>query len=174
MRFVWLILFLLTIPTANWLIGNVGVKCIPNGPCLIPVWPGIMAPSGVLMIGLALVLRDAVHSMLGWKWAVAAIVVGAGVSFGVAVPSIAVASGAAFLLSEVADLLVYAPLRERRLMLAVILSGLVGAVIDSGVFLWIAFGSLDYLAGQVIGKMWMALAALPVIWAMNSRLKLYQ
>jgi uncharacterized PurR-regulated membrane protein YhhQ (DUF165 family) len=119
------------------------------------------------MIGLALVLRDAVHSMLGWRWAVAAIVAGAGLSFGVAMPSIAVASGAAFLLSEVADLLVYAPLRERRLMLAVVLSGLVGAVIDSGVFLWIAFGSLDYLTGQVIGKMWMALAALPVIWAIN-------
>ena len=43
--------FLATIPAANYLIGNVGTVCIPNGPCLIPVAPGLMAPSGVLMIG---------------------------------------------------------------------------------------------------------------------------
>jgi uncharacterized PurR-regulated membrane protein YhhQ (DUF165 family) len=69
-----------TIPAANWMIGNVG-ECIPNGPCLIPVGFGLMAPSGVLMIGAALVLRDAVHRLLGWQWAVAAILVGAALSF---------------------------------------------------------------------------------------------
>ena len=62
--------FALTIPAANWLIGNAGTTCIPNGPCLIPVAPGLMAPSGVLMIGLALVLRDVVHERLGARAAV--------------------------------------------------------------------------------------------------------
>jgi hypothetical protein len=56
-----LIGFGLCIPAANWLIGNVGTFCVPNGPCLVPVAPGLMAPSGVLMIGLALVLRDLVQ-----------------------------------------------------------------------------------------------------------------
>lgn len=163
MRYFWLVLFLLTIPAANWLIGNVGVKCIPNGPCLVPVGFGLMAPSGVLMIGLALVLRDAVHSLLGWKWAIGAILVGAGLSFGVAPAQIALASGVAFLLSETADLLVYAPLRERRLVAAVVVSGLVGAVVDSAAFLWLAFGSLDFLAGQVVGKGWATLLAVPII-----------
>jgi hypothetical protein len=37
-----LALFALTIPTANWLIGNAGTVCVPNGPCLVPVAPGIM------------------------------------------------------------------------------------------------------------------------------------
>ena len=42
-----LILFALTIPAANWLIGNIGTTCVPlHGPCLVPVAPGLMAPSG--------------------------------------------------------------------------------------------------------------------------------
>ncbi len=44
--------YIATIPAANWLIGNVGTTCVPNGPCLIPVGFGLMAPSGVLMVGL--------------------------------------------------------------------------------------------------------------------------
>ena len=57
--------YALTIPAANYMIGNVGTVCIPDGPCLIPVGFGVMAPSGVLMIGAALLLRDAVHEWLG-------------------------------------------------------------------------------------------------------------
>ena len=35
----FLVLFCLTIPAANWMIGHVGTVCVPNGPCLIPVAP---------------------------------------------------------------------------------------------------------------------------------------
>src|SRR4051812_21774383 len=56
--FVYLAAFTGSIPIANWMIGNVGTACVPNGPCIVPVAPGLVAPSGVLMIGLALVLRD--------------------------------------------------------------------------------------------------------------------
>jgi len=161
--------FLLTIPAANWMIGNVGT-CIPNGPCLIPVlfgtyyWPAIMAPSGVLMIGAALVLRDAVHSTLGWRWALGLILAGAALSATFAPGPLVVASGVAFLLSELADLAVYAPLRKRNLYAAVAASSAVGAVVDSGLFLMIAFGSLTYLPGQVIGKLWAALLAVSILW----------
>ena len=151
--------FALTIPAANWLIGNVGAVCIPDGPCLIPVGFGLMAPSGVLMIGLALVLRDVVHEHLGWRWALGAVIAGTALSGLVAAPALVVASAAAFLLSELADLLVYAPLRGRRLWLAVVLSGLAGAVVDSAAFLYLAFNSLDHLSGQVVGKVWVSLAA---------------
>lgn len=148
-----------TIPAANWMIGNVG-QCIPNGPCLIPVGFSLMAPSGVLMIGAALVLRDAVHRLLGWRWAVGAIAIGALLSFQFSPPALVLASVAAFVLSELVDLAVYAPLQRKRLVLAVLLSGLAGAAVDSAVFLWLAFGSLDFIAGQVVGKLWMtALAA---------------
>jgi len=164
-----LVAFGLCIPAANWLIGNVGTVCVPDGPCLIPVAPGLMAPSGVLMVGLALVLRDIVHHRLGAKMAIAAIVVGATLSAALAPPALVVASAVAFLLSEAADMAVYAPLMRKRLVAAVILSGLVGAAVDSAVFLWLAFGNLDFLAGQIVGKAWATLAALPVIWWMRGQ-----
>jgi queuosine precursor transporter len=167
---VCLALFTLTIPAANWLIGHVGTVCPPpHGPCLVPVAPGVMAPSGVLTIGLAFVLRDLVQRRLGAKVALVAIAVGAFLSAWLAPPAIVLASTAAFLLSELADFAVYTPLQRRRLVLAVALSSLAGLVVDSFVFLWLAFGSLDHLTGQIVGKAWMVLLALPVVRWLRDR-----
>jgi uncharacterized PurR-regulated membrane protein YhhQ (DUF165 family) len=160
---IYLALFAGCIPLANWLIQHVGTVCVPSGPCLIPVAPGLTAPSGVLMIGLALVLRDLVQRRLGLGWAFAAIVGGAVLSAVFSPPTLVIASVAAFLFSELADLAVYTPLQKRGLVLAVLASSLAGLAIDSIVFLYLAFGSLDFLAGQVVGKAWMVLLALPVI-----------
>jgi uncharacterized PurR-regulated membrane protein YhhQ (DUF165 family) len=166
----FLIAFGLSIPAANWLIGHAGTVCVPNGPCLIPVAPGgLMAPSGVLMIGLALVLRDLVQRRLGVGWAAGAILGGAALSALLAPPALVIASALAFLLSELADLAVYTPLQKRRLVLAVLASGAVGLVVDSVIFLYVAFGSLDYLAGQVVGKAWMILLAAPLIYWLRQR-----
>ena len=74
------------------------------------------------------------------------------------------ASGVAFLLSELVDFAVYTPLQRRRLVLAVVASGLVGLVIDSVLFLQLAFGNLDFLLGQIIGKAWVVLLSIPIIW----------
>lgn len=126
-----------------------------------------MAPSGVLMIGAALVLRDAVHRLLGWQWAIAAILFGAVLSFQFSPPALVVASVAAFLLSELADLAIYAPLQRKRLALAVAASGVVGAAIDSAVFLWMAFGSLDFISGQIVGKLWMTVVAAIILMAIR-------
>jgi uncharacterized PurR-regulated membrane protein YhhQ (DUF165 family) len=167
--FAFLAAFAACIPAANWLIGNVGAFCVPGGPCVIPVVPGISAPSGVLMIGLALVLRDLVQRRLGKNWALAAIVAGAALSAIIAPPALVLASGLAFLLSELADFAVYTPLQRRRLVLAVAASSVVGLVIDSIVFLWLAFGDLSFLAGQIIGKTWMVLLAVPLIWWLRER-----
>ena len=166
---IFLVLFCLTIPAANWMIGHVGTACMVNGPCVLPVAPGVMAPSGVLMIGAALVLRDLVQRRLGVEFGVGAIVAGAILSAGFASSSLVVASAAAFLLSEFADFAVYTPLARRRLVLAVFASSLVGLVVDSIVFLWLAFGSLAFLEGQIIGKAWMVLLALPLIAYMRRR-----
>jgi uncharacterized PurR-regulated membrane protein YhhQ (DUF165 family) len=168
--FAYLAGFIACVPMANWLIGNVGTVCIPQGPCLIPVAPfGITAPSGVLMIGLALVLRDLVQRRLGKAWVLAAILAGAALSGFVAPPALVIASVAAFLLSELADFAVYTPLQKRGLIRAVILSSLVGLAVDSVAFLYLAFGSLDYLAGQIIGKAWMVLLSIPVIRLLRDR-----
>jgi queuosine precursor transporter len=160
---VFLVLFALTIPAANWLIGHVGTTCIPRGPCVLPVAPGLMAPSGVTMIGIALVLRDLVQRRLGTVMSALAILCGSALSALLAPAALVVASATAFLLSEFADLAVYTPLARRRLVAAVVASSLAGLVVDSIVFLWLAFGSLDFLAGQVVGKAWMVLLSIPFV-----------
>ena len=164
-----LIAFGACIPAANWMIGNLGTFCVPDGPCVIPVAPGMSAPSGVLMVGLALVLRDLVQRRLGAKFALAAIAVGTLISAKVAEPSLVIASATAFLLSELADFAIYTPLQRRRLVLAVFASSATGLVVDSIVFLQLAFGSLDYLPGQIVGKAWMVLIALPLIHLLRRR-----
>lgn len=151
--------FAATIPAANWLIGHAGSHCIEGGPCLIPVGFGLYAPSGVLMIGAALVLRDMIQETGGLRAALVAIAIGAGLSWMVAPAALVAASVAAFLLAELADLAVYTPLRKRQLGVAVLASGLVGAAIDSAAFLWLAFGSLQLIEGQIVGKAWMSAAA---------------
>jgi len=166
---IFLILFCLTIPLANWMIGNVGTVCSPAGPCLIPVAPGLMAPSGVLMIGVALVLRDLVQRRLGVEFGIAAILAGAAISAGVAPPALVMASTTAFLLSELVDFTIYTPLARRRLVTAVLLSSAAGLVIDSIVFLWLAFGSLEYLSGQIVGKAWMVLLSIPLVALLRRR-----
>jgi queuosine precursor transporter len=166
---IFLALFGLTIPAANWMVGNVGIGCQPQSPCLIPVAPGLMAPSGVPMIGIALVLRDLVQRRLGVGVASVAIIAGSVISAALAPPALVIASAAAFLISEFADLAIYTPLARRRLVTAVVVSGLVGLVLDSVVFLWLAFGSLDFLAGQIVGKALMVVASIPFIALLRRR-----
>jgi queuosine precursor transporter len=167
---IFLVLFALTIPAANWLIGHVGTACIqPRGPCVVPVAPGLMAPSGVMMVGVALVLRDLMQRRLGVAVSAVAILLGTGISALLAPASLVFASGVAFLLSEFADLAVYTPLARRRLVAAVITSSFVGLVVDSIVFLWLAFGSLDFLFGQVVGKAWMVLLSIPFVTWLRRR-----
>lgn len=59
----------------------------------------------------------------GATLALAAVVVGTLLS-GLVSPQLALASGSAFLFSELADFTVYTPLERRRFVLAVLLSGL--------------------------------------------------
>jgi queuosine precursor transporter len=167
--------FMACIPTANWMIGHLGTTCVANGPCLLPVFPWspqggpIMAPSGVSMIGIALVLRDLVQRRLGRVAALIAIMAGAALSGALAPPQLVMASTTAFFLSELADFAVFTPLQKRGLVLAVLASAMVGLIADSILFLWLAFGSLEFLEGQVLGKAWMVLLALPFVHWLRKR-----
>jgi len=152
----------MSIPAANWLIQNFGMVEFPNGPHTIPVGFGYRAPSGVIMIGLALVARDLVQRNAGKRAAIIAIVLGTGLSYFVA-PQLAFASAVAFFIGEIADFAIYTPLANRNLAVAVLLSGIAGAIIDSLLFLQIAFGSTQYWIGNTIGKIWMSLAAFIVL-----------
>jgi queuosine precursor transporter len=167
--FLFLAIFAASIPAANWMIGNVGTSCVPGGPCLIPVAPGLAAPSGVLMVGLALVMRDLVQRRLGLGWGAGAILIGGALSWWVAPPALVVASVAAFLFSEAADMAVFTPLQKHGLVSAVVLSSIVGIGVDSAIFLQLAFGDLSFFWGQAIGKGWMVLLAIPFIAALRRR-----
>lgn len=141
--------YIATIFAANWLIEHVGI---------VPVGFGLMAPAGVYAVGVAFTLRDIVQRTLGREWTVVAILIGAALSYLVS-PAFAIASGVAFLVSEFADFAVYTPLERRSWLGAVTLSNTVGLTLDSVLFLWLAFGSLAFLPGQIVGKAWMTLLA---------------
>lgn len=161
-----------TVVLANWFIQHVGTQPFPGGPHTIAVGFGQRAPSGVLWIGAAFVLRDIVQSALG-KWTVvAAILVGGALSYLVA-PSLAWASACAFLVSEALDFAAYTPLIERgKVVAAVLLSNTVGLLVDTFVFLWLAFHSLNFWQGQVIGKAWMTALALVVLVPIRTQRRL--
>lgn len=146
--------YIATIFAANWAIQRYGT---------VPVGFGLMAPAGVFAAGLAFTFRDLTHEWLGRSWVIVAILAGAALSWFVS-PTFAVASGTAFLLSEFADLAVYSPLRRRHWLGAVALSNTVGLVVDSAVFLWLAFGSLAFIEGQVVAKLYVTGAAVAVLW----------
>lgn len=167
--------FVGTVYAANWAIARWG---------FVPVGFGLEAPAGVYFAGLAFGLRDALHELGGRAWILAAIAAGAALSWLLADPvvtpdgfviatarDVAIASAVAFGLSELLDALIYTPLRERRWTLAVILSGAAGAVADSVLFLWIAFGNLDNIAGLLVGKAYMVIAGLLVVGAVRARLE---
>lgn len=147
-------LYLACIVGANWLISTVG---------LVPVGFGLVAPAGVYLVGLSFLLRDMTQDALGRRAVIVAILLGAALS-ALLSPALALASGAAFLLSETADMLVYTPLKARSWVGAVVASNTVGLIVDSVIFLLLAFGSLQFLPGQVVGKAWVTLLFLPLGW----------
>jgi uncharacterized PurR-regulated membrane protein YhhQ (DUF165 family) len=155
-----LVAYIATIFGANWAISTFG---------FVPMGFGLLAPAGVYFVGLAFTFRDLTQDALGRRATVAAILIGAALSavFGGA---LALASGVAFLTSELADFAVYTPLRHRHWLGAVALSNTVGLVVDSALFLWLAFGSLEFLAGQVVGKAEMTVLAVVLLWGWRAAL----
>jgi len=95
--------------------------------------------------------------------------IGTALSATFASPALVVASATAFLLSELANTMVYTPLQKRGLVRAAFISSSAGLVVDSVVFLWIAFGSFDFLSGQVVGKAIMVIAAVPALSWLRTR-----
>ena len=151
--------YVATIVAANWAVERYGI---------VRVGFGLTAPAGVFFAGLAFTLRDVTQLTLGKRIAIAAIVVGTLVSLLVST-RFALASGTAFLLSELADFFVYTPIQRAAFVPAVVVSNVVGAVVDSAIFLQLAFDSLEFLPGQVVGKLLMTAAALPIVWAGRRR-----
>lgn len=162
-RFRWAILafaiYAGAIVLSNWLITHVGIPG-PHGTHTTPVGFGLAAPSGVWAAAASFPARDIVQR-LGGRWlGVLAILMGAGISWYISAPAIAVASGVTYLCSESADFLVYTPLQKRFFVPAVVISGCIAAVIDSVLFLHLAgIYSLAAVTGLIVGKLWVQLVA---------------
>ncbi|MGI8689690.1 MAG: VUT family protein [Thermomicrobiales bacterium] len=152
--FVLLMGYVAAIVSANWAIARFGI---------VPVGFGLMAPAGVFFAGLCFEFRDLVQDTLGRWWAVLAILIGAFLSAFIST-QFAVASGVAFLLGELADFTIYTPMRQRFWLVAMIVANTIGDIVDSAIFLYLAFGSLTFITGQVIGKAYCTLIPVALLW----------
>ncbi|NKS24589.1 VUT family protein [Rhodococcus hoagii] len=155
---------------ANWATTRFG---------FVPVGFGQQATAGTFFAGFALAARDATQDALGKAGMLATVAVGVLISYIIADPFIALASAAAFAVAELLNFAVYTPLRERsrlgdrRWATAVVSSSIAGAIADTVVFLWIAFGwaaVAPAMVGQLIGKMWATLLYLVAGKAVSTRL----
>lgn len=158
---IWVICYIGTVYAANWALKTFG---------FIDIGFGLMAPAGVLFAGLAFTFRDLTHEAVGRWWCLAAIAIGSVLSYVLEdVGRIALASAIAFSLSELLDLAIYEPLRKRGWLRAVALSNIAGLLADSALFLWIAFGSLAFIEGLIVGKVYMTILAIVLLWAWRKR-----
>lgn len=142
--------------------GYVGLAILANwlaSRYVVSVGFGRIAPAGVFCIGAVLVLRDWLQQLYGMRWSLPLVYVAGLASWGIgeaagwtSLQKIAVGSVIAFTVSETVEAVVFAPFRRRNLTLGVALSATIGNALDSLLFLWIAFGSLSFFAGQFIGK----------------------
>jgi uncharacterized PurR-regulated membrane protein YhhQ (DUF165 family) len=163
-RYLTAAAFVGTVYAANWALTTYGV---------IHLFGGLYAPAGVFFAGLGFLLRCALQELASRLWVIGAILAGAALSLylgaSATIPGghvqIAVASACAFLFSEVADWSTYTPLRRRTLLGGITLAQVVGATVDSALFLWLAFGSLGLFWGQFVGKTLMVLPAVILVSA---------
>lgn len=136
---------------------------------MVPVGFGLAATAGTYLAGLTFILRDALQDSAGKKATLAVIALGAVLSFLVADPFIALASAVAFAVSEIADLAVYTPLRKRGYIRAAVASNVVGAFLDTVIFLTIAgFPVMAALPGQMVGKLLVTAVAVGVVLAVRA------
>ena len=141
--------YIAVIIAANWMTSVFGLVS----------FLGLTVTAGTFAAGLALIMRDAVQVTLGKRVAILAIVAGAALSYFVSGPALALASGLAFLVSELVDLAVFTPMKSKTLSGAVLLSSIVSAPVDTVLFLWLAGFPITWQAvlGQFIVKTAIAL-----------------
>jgi len=137
---------------------NIGFVHIPPVPLL-----GEMFPPMSLIVGVIFILRDFAQREIGHR-VLGAMAVGAILSYFMADPFVAIASVAAFFISEMVDWAVYTytkkPLGQR-----ILLSSAIGTPIDSAVFLLILgfFSPLGFLL-MTAAKM---IAAVAIWWRLR-------
>ncbi len=120
----WVYIYLLLIPLINW--AHVHTP-------LFEIYGGVWSPMSVIT-GLVLVFRDFAQREIG-HWIFVPLLIGVALSYGMAGPEIALASGAAFLVSELVDWLVFT-FTKKPLSTRILISSIAGAPVDTAVFLF--------------------------------------
>jgi len=151
---MWTLVYVVLIVAVNY-----GFSVVPLIPLLGEMWPPMS-----LVVGLIFVARDFAQREIGHKVILAMLFAGA-LSYVMADPFIAVASVAAFLISEFADWCVYS-FSKREFHERVLWSSVVGTPLDSVVFLGI-IGHLS-VTGVVLMTLSKMVGAL-VVWHMLRR-----
>lgn len=145
MRYLTAAAYIACIVLANVLTEHLG---------LVPIGFGLMVTAGTFAAGGVLLARNVTQDATGRAVIVLLMLAGCGLSWWLASPQLAVASAVAFALSETADMAVYTPLRARGWSRAVAAASLVGAVVDTFAFLYLAGFPLtaDTVTGQLLVK----------------------
>jgi hypothetical protein len=147
------------IVAANWLTARYG---------FVPVGFGLAATAGTYAAGLAFVFRNLVQETLGRRVVLLAIAAGAALSWVLASPQLAIASGVTFMVSETIDWGVYTPVRRHGWAAAATAGNVAGAVVDTFLFLWLAgFPVLPSVPGQLVGKAYATAAYLVIGWGVR-------
>ncbi|MCG8442161.1 MAG: VUT family protein [Caulobacterales bacterium] len=147
-RLVWPLAYIGLIPLVNW-----SFTWAPNWT----VFGDVAFNPVTIATGLVLVFRDFAQRQIG-HWVLVAMAIALGLSVWVAGPEIALASGAAFAISELVDWALFTFTRYR-LSTRIMLSSLIAAPLDSIVFLYgaefVRSGSLSVANAvmSIIGKL---------------------
>jgi len=153
---MWTISYVVLIVAVNW-----GFTVTP----LIPLPTGDMFPPMSLVVGFIFVARDFAQREIGHK-VIGAMVVAAALSYWMADPFVAMASLAAFAVSEAADWGVYS-FTGKTFQQRVLISSVVSTPLDSLVFLaMIGHASVTAVVVMTASKM---LGAIGVWWFLQRR-----
>lgn len=142
---------------------SVAAANIASAHCPSLVIGALIVPAGTVFAGTSLTARDIVYDRLGARGTGLGIAVAAGLSALLATPQIAVASVVAFSASEIADSLIYSRLRHRSRLGAVAASNTGGLLVDSALFVPLAFSSFAAVPGQIVVKAMATLLTLLVL-----------
>lgn len=119
----WVYVYVLLIPFVNWSFAHVPTIPLADGGAFSPL---------AIVTGLVLVVRDFAQREVGHTIFIP-MLIGIAASFAMAPPAIALASAAAFAISETVDWVVFTFVK-RPLSQRVLLSSGIGAPIDTAVF----------------------------------------
>ncbi|MAF48806.1 MAG: VUT family protein [Rhodospirillales bacterium] len=156
MKYINTLIYIALVVLVNWAFTVVPLVKLPGGT----MWPPV-----ALLVGFVFVARDFAQREVG-HYVLLAMAIGVAITYVMVDRNLAIASAAAFLVSEIADWAVYSFTR-RPLSQRILYSSIVGTPIDSVVFLgMVGFLSLAGAAAMTLSKL---LGAFIVWWLIRRR-----